>query len=424
MVCVTGMRCRKPKYRFSSLAGCLFVTLSVMLSGCQQQPSPSVSGTPVALQTSTAVGETPVPSSREMDDEGLLAITQQYERPVDEADDGFLLVQPLLSGQLPEGFGEDLYEIGVETPDQQALFDQEILPILQESFSKSTFVPPRRLLTGDFGVDYRGIRHLVSLLAQRADQLWVAGEQERAIELAGLPLSLARAMRSRPETASANLFSSAYAESSLSLFPGWLEEAHQQEAIVSSLREALSRNAPGYGHLSETVRVDFAQLLNSLKTEDGRNLLGIGQVEESTLAGWNKQLRAIYLEAQALYDNQSSDAKTFNTSVLSAAQPIQGLVIDYPEVSSMQKHSFVKYKATELGLALLGPDSQSLRALPSAELIKKVFAGDAVTVKALQDMLIVEVDEKSIRVVGQPGKFEMLAPGVEPVFFEFGPTEG
>jgi len=189
--------------------------------------------------------------------------------------------------------------------------------------------------------------------------------------------------------------------------------------MVESLSRVLRENTPSYQHLQETVVVDFAQLTNSLQSDDGRKLLGIGQVEDATLATWTEQLADIFEEAEELYGHEPTDAEDFNEKVMSAAVPIQGLVIDYPEVSTMQKHSFVKYKATELGVALLGSDGQELRALPSEELIGQFFDGDEASSEVLKSLIRVEADESSIRVLGQAGQFEMLAPGVEPVFFEF-----
>jgi len=170
--------------------------------------------TPLAQASPSPAGEV---ASRS--DDGLVfrSITERYEQPVDEQGDGFRVVLPLLEGDLPEGFGEDLSDISLETPEQQKAFDDRLLPVLKKSFASPTFVPSQRLLAGDSGVNYRGLRQLVTLLGMRAEQLWADGDKKGAIELASLPLSLARAMRSRPETASVNLFSSSYAESSLSL---------------------------------------------------------------------------------------------------------------------------------------------------------------------------------------------------------------
>jgi len=372
--------------------------------------------TPLAQASPSPAGEV---ASRS--DDGLVfrSITERYEQPVDEQGDGFRVVLPLLEGDLPEGFGEDLSDISLETPEQQKAFDDRLLPVLKKSFASPTFVPSQRLLAGDSGVNYRGLRQLVTLLGMRAEQLWADGDKKGAIELASLPLSLARAMRSRPETASVNLFSSSYAESSLSLIQEWSEESSQDPEMVESLSRVLRENTPSYQHLQETVVVDFAQLTNSLQSDDGRKLLGIGQVEDATLATWTEQLADIFEEAEELYGHEPTDAEDFNEKVMSAAVPIQGLVIDYPEVSTMQKHSFVKYKATELGVALLGSDGQELRALPSEELIGQFFDGDEASSEVLKSLIRVEADESSIRVLGQAGQFEMLAPGVEPVFFEF-----
>lgn len=391
---------------------------ALVLAGCQQAPEPAPSASPVAL-VSPVETSLPVTTADPAEEKALFAaLTEQYQADVEASRNGYPIVEPFLKGELPEGMGEDLYELSLESSEEQAAFDSKLLPTLKNSFSKPIFVPKSELVAGDTEVNYRGLRHLVGLLTQRAEQVWEKGDKQQALELAQLPLNLSSAMRVRPETASVNLFSSNYSEATLALIPSWMESGNMDPESVDDLRSMLEASSPDYAHLRETVSVDFAQLLNSLDSEKGREMLGIGQVEPSTLELWKKQLLAIHGEAVRLYDEAPLDPAAFNQSVRAASGPIQGLVIDYPEVATMQKHWFAKYKASELGLALLGPKGPELSKLDSEQLIGEVLQDDQATEDAVKALLEIKIDQESIVVMGQPGQFELLAPGVEPVFFE------
>ena len=128
---------------------------------------------------------------------------------------------------------------------------------------------------------------------------------------------------------------------------------------------------------------------------------------------------AIHQKATLLFAFDGDGATSFNQEILKASGPIQGLVIDYPEVATMQKHAFAKYKSMELGLTLLGPQGAELRKQPSEEIIQQIFSSDPETVKALKALLVIEVQDESFKVLGRSGQFDLLAPGVNPVFFEF-----
>lgn len=391
----------------------LCVGLAILQFGCQ---APPVEPTPTPLAAATAqpspshsLSPSPAHTSVELD---VLAIRRAYESPVEDEDNGFLGVSKLLQEQ------DSIFDLALETEEQRKSFDQTILPRLMESFGKPYFLPPRTLAGEEEPVDYRGLRHLVGLVIQRADQMWKEGERSRALLIGLQPLHLAHAMRSRPETASVNLFSGLYAESSLRLATGWLASplSVQELAVLES---HLQQTTPTYTHLEETVRVDFAKLLSAMETEEGREQLGIGTIETSTKERWVEQLKAIFGKATELYTPAGTEPESFNEQVLQAATQIQGLVIDYPEVSTMQKRSFALHKATQLGVALLGPAGPELRKLSSDEIVARHFQDSPEMVEILKELIKVEVGEDSIVVKGQKEPFELLAPGVEPVFFNY-----
>lgn len=406
----------------------LGLALCLCLQSCQQSPvgEPTVSPSPASTQLAVTPSATPAltPAVNATDIQAVFkAVTTRYESTVVPEDDGYTILEPLLNGPLPSGLASDLEELRLETAEQKQKFDTHLLPLLMEGMGKPTFVPTRVLQAGGPLINFRGLRQLVRLTAERADQLWSEGKKKKAQEVLAAPLALAQAMRSRPQTVSSYLFEASYAESSLNLIPKWLEDSGAAPELVLELSQLVRQQAPNYDQLRETVDVDFAQLFNSLKTAEGRENLGIGQLEPSTLARWKDQLKTIYLEAIKLYElEENEDGTAFTQAVLAASTPIQGIVIDYPAVSTMQKHSFARYKAYELGLALLGPTSKELKALESEELIKKVFAAEPDTAVAVVSLVQVELKGDSIRIVGKPGIFELIAPGVEPVFFEYHPN--
>jgi len=345
-------------------------------------------------------------------------VTESYEAEVPAAQNGYPVLEPVLSGKLPEGLGDDLEMLALDAPEQIAAFDSELLPILKDGMSKPVFRAKTHLQAGGADINYRGLRALVGLLIQRADQRLEKKELEQALELVEQPLKLAGAMQSRPETVSVNLFSAGYASSSIAWIQGALEAGELKPEAVDRLQKLLSQHSPGYSHLSQTITVDFAQLTNSLASEEGRGMMGIGQVEPSTLESWKQQLLDIHEQAAKLYGTAPMDAEAFNQTVLKASGPIQGLVIDYPAMATMQKRYFAEYKATELGLALVGPEGGKWKKTPADKLVAEFFAKDPASAAALDELIKVEIDQETIRIVGRLEQFELLAPGVEPVLFE------
>lgn len=402
----------------------VLVSLGLLIAGCHQpvQPAPSVTQSPVAIETTVAATPTPMSTQSPSMDGHLVAfqaVTKEFEAPIPEDTDGYSLVEPLLSGKLPGQDEGSVYDLTLDTVQAQQAFDQNILPLLQKSFASATFVPNRELVVGDAGVDYRGLRHLVGLVGQRADQHWAAGNKDSALELASLPIALAKAMQARPETASVNLFSLGYAGTTIDLIPHWLESGKSDSKVVVRLRDILKASSPNYRHLQQTVTVDFAQLLNSLDSDDGRSRLGIGLVEAPTLTRWKKQIVVLFEEAQKLYLPDGGNVEAFNEAFRAASEPIQGVVIPYPEVATSQKHSFLRFKAAELGLLLLSEGGDKVPQLELETVIGKLAVKDEATANVLRENLDLELTETSIRILGKQEKFSLISPQQAPVLFEY-----
>lgn len=397
--------------------------LSLLLVGCQQAASPPQSSSTTAPTPAASIASTPTPAETPLaSTQNLIAlqeVTAKFEVAVDDNKDGYLVAAKLLKGELPKGIEGSVFDISLDNEAEQALFDSKLLPILQESFTKPLFVPNRKLVAGDQEVDFRGLRHLVRLVGQRADQHWAAGDKDKALKLAALPLSLAASMQAHPETVSVNLFSSAYAETTLDLIPLWLESEELKPETAAKLHGVLKSFSPNFGHIQETVAADFALLLNSLDDEEGRGRLGIGLVEDSTLALWKGQLASLFEQATALALPDKSDVEAFNKAFRAAADPIQGTVPPYPEMVTSQKRSFAKYKATELGLALLGPQGSELRKLETEQLLQKVFPEEPTTREMLKASVDVNATESSVTIVGKQHVFSLISPEEGPSLFEY-----
>ena len=405
--------------RFSQIKMFLLAATASAICSCSQPADPGVpSSTPEPMASSQATPEASSTPAEVVDEAVFVAVTERYEAEPESGQNGFEVLEPLLNSQLPEGLGDDLEMVSLDEPEQIKAFDSKLLPTLKKGMGRKGFVPKARLLAGEGDINYRGLRHLVSLLGTRAEQRLEQGDVKGATELVEMPLSLASAMQSRPETVSVNLFSAGYASTSVAWIQGALESGALDAETIARLQKVLAANSPSYPHLQETITVDFAQLVNSLNIEEGRAMMGIGQVEESTLESWRKQLFEIYARATKLYETSPGSAEAFNQTVMQAAVPIQGLVLDYPEVVTMQKRYFAEYKATELGLALVGPEAARWKDVPSGELVEQYFADQPETVAALKELVKVERDGQTFKVVGRLEHFELLAPGVEPVLFE------
>ena len=175
---------------------------SFCLAGCTQPPSTpvtptaAVSGTPAPAATPASASPTGQISYAE--------INARYTAAVPEADNGWPIVRPLLTAN-PDGQSPwERYEALAisEKPADLAVFDKEVLPMLREGFSKPVFFEPHQLLSGKdpLSLQYRRLRALCDQTAERAELLWKAGKKGEALALLELPLSLAKALQSRPET--------------------------------------------------------------------------------------------------------------------------------------------------------------------------------------------------------------------------------
>lgn len=408
--------------RFTHKKMFLLAVATVAICSCSQPTDPGVpSATPAPAASAEATPEVSSSPAEVVDEAVFVAVTQRYEAEPEKGQNGFEVLEPLLNSQLPEGMGDDLEMLSLDEPEQIKAFDAKLLPQLKEGMGRKGFVTKARLMAGEGDINYRGLRHLVGLVGQRAEQRLEEGDLKGSTELVELPIRLAAAMQARPETVSVNLFSAGYASTSIAWIQGALESGALDTESIARLQKLLGANSPSYPHLRETITVDFAQLVNSLNTDEGRGMMGIGQVEDTTLESWRKQLFDIYAHATKLYETSPDSAEAFNQTVMQAAVPIQGLVLDYPAVVAMQKRYFAEYKATELGLALVGPQAAQWKDVPSEELIDKFFAQDPETAAALNELVRIERDGQALKVVGRMEQFQLLAPGVEPVLFEHQP---
>lgn len=392
--------------------------LSFLYLGCQkpvEQPVVTTSPTPTELSTASP-GET-TGSDSETIEKSFQEITALYERaPV--GDLGYPLIEPLLSDQRLE----ELSALDLENPKVAKKFESETLPILRQAFTATHFFPKERLLEGESPINYRGLRSLLAAATKWAELKWEKGEREAAIEAAALPLSLAYAIKSRPETVSVNLFSSSYAEMTLAMYTDWSEQVAGDHKLTALMLANLKKFEIPLAHLQETILVDFAKISNSLNQPESRAALGIGQSDETSMLRWRSQVYSLYLSARELGQLAPESIAAFNALINSADGPIQGLVIDYPQMVTIQLHYFAKYRSLEIGLALLSPEGDSLRKLSSQELVARLFAEDPETVKMLNHLIEVKMDGQAITVVGQVGRFDLLAPGEPPTFFEYSPA--
>lgn len=323
--------------RFSGVnALALAVLVSLLISGCSQtvfpdQPTPIASPTP-SQSTPAAI------SAREE----LALVTSAYEAG-ERADSGLNAIKPLLEEFNPE-------EFDLSQPDSLQRFDSKVLPRLAQAFKKTHFATPHPLRSEPPAVDYRALRGLVQLTLERASLHWDAGEQGKALELFELPFSLSSSMNRRPQSVSSNLFASTYSDSALRTLEDWLGKGLTAEQ-VGEFQAILGRHRPDYEHLRQTFTVDMAQLLNSLQNDP--ETLGLSGMAPEKLKEWESHLLEIYEQGSDLYDLPTAPSPAnFNQAVLSAPPELQGLIIEYPEISSSQKHLFFRYLAAELSLSL------------------------------------------------------------------------
>lgn len=410
--------------RLHPLGGLALTFLLFLAPGCQTKTPTLVTPAPSASHSaSPSVQDTPLVPLNSLTYE---EITARYQSPVDPAQNGWPeLLKFLEGGEGDDSSGIDKAEaLDLEQAADAKLFDQSILPVLASAFTKPAVTGAPPLISGKDPINpyYRDLRALCDLLTKRADQLQSAGDKEQAMKLIGLPLSLAQALQSRPETVSVNDFSSKFAAASLATIADWASTNVLSIQQLEQLSALLADKRPNYQHLALTISVDFAQLENSLDDQQVRTeTLGLGLSDAATISTWKQELRTLRGEAEKLYQLTPIDAQTFNNAVMKLAGPIQGIVIDYPNIAAMQKRSFASYLATELALTLERHRlSEEKEPLSAEQVFQRTFSSDLTTQQIAQALLEVRLGAtpSSFTIVGQSGMFTLLSPDPNVIFYQ------
>ncbi len=379
------------------------VLVSLLAPGCSQTVAPVA---PSPQPSATTATEAPV--AKVSPQEQLALVTRAYESG-DQVESGVSVLKPLLEEVDPDSF--DLTD-----PNSLERFDSELLPRLKEAFQKPSFANPHPLRSEPPAVNYRAIRGLVQLVLERATLYWEAGEKSRALELFELPLALSSSMSRRPQSVSSSLFSSTYSDSALRTLEGWLSQGLTAPEL-QQFQELLLRHRPDYGRVRETFTVDIAQLVNSLGEDP--EALGLPPLTPETEKAWKNHLLGIYDHGSALYDLPSAPSpQEFNQAVLSSPPELQGLIIEYPEISSSQKHLHFRYLAAEVALALEA-ETQKAGQLP-ADLdgfLANALGQDS---DLASPVLKIVSDEsgKSFRIEARTDTFALLPGGQNMVLFQ------
>lgn len=403
--------------------GCLAIALHLFLGvGCQNPPKTNPSGSPTAAATSNASSSPAVVATPISDTE----IISLYQAPTEPTQNGWTDLKPFFGGSEDSAAldMETVGELDLDKPAHVAVFDEKVVPFLQAAFSKPAFTASAALLSGQDPINfhYRDLRTLCDMLTKRADQLWDGQQKDKALPLIELPLRLAHALQSRPETVSVNDFSSKYASSSLATIADWASTNSLTQPELDTLIANLASYRPDYDHLVLSISVDFAQLENSLSNQEVRTgILGLGLSRPEEIEGWKKQLQGLRPEAQKLYGLHPIDPKAFNDAILKLAPPIQGIVIDYPNVAAMQKRSFASYLATELALVLEKHRiSKTKKPLTSEEAFAQAFGANSKAEQVAKALLEVRLGAtpSQFTVAGRTGMFALVTPDPNVVFYE------
>lgn len=389
--------------------------LAVLTTGCNRPPEPA---TPSATPP-PAVSASPGVSV------AYTEITDRYQASPPEGDNGWPLLRPLLgSSDAGEPPLSEKLEAGLDSPADIAYFDQKVLPLVEQAFQKPAFFEPHPLLSGrdPLNFHYRDLRQVCDLITERAEQLWKEGKKSEALELLKLPLGLARAMQSRPETVSVNLFSGPfYANSALRIVAEWASDNTLKGAELEQARQILARHRPSYAHIVDTIAVDFAQFENSLGDETTRTeILGLGLAKPEDVELWKAQMRSLLADAQKLYGLEPGDAQTFNQSVSKMAPQVQGLVGEYPQHSTQQKLAYATFLATEMALTLeKHRQSTEKKPLDAAALLETTFGDDGEARKAAEALLVYKPGPTSqnFAISGKADVFALVVPEA-PLFYQ------
>ena len=379
------------------------------LSGCQHEPPKA---TPSAVPSASA---SPKASATAVVSEPNKAFFQelqsQFEAPVESDKNGYPRIKKLLAGQIEPMSVERLGALDLDAPRDLADFDAVILPVLERGFASPVFLDPNPKIAKNSEIDYRGVRRTVTLLLTRAQIFFKADQLGRATDLAVLPLSLGKGMQVRPETVSSNLFSLSYQAASLQFVLealGGPVEASMLDLWSSELRA----NRPQYEQVRRSVSVDFVRLKRTIDDPALRAEIGYETVSEERLAKWGGELDQLHDFAKGLYSPGPIQPEVFNEHVLGASQELQGLIIDYPQVASMQKQAWAKYLATEIAVVLKADPKLGWNGA-----LEKVTAGDPGSRTAIEGLIFLDTQPDKIRIVGLPGVFELLVPNGELVFY-------
>lgn len=397
------------------------LALSLWLGGCSGRTAPG----PAASPTSGATAASSSASPASFETLTFEQVSELYEAPVSEADNGWPLVRPLLVAANPDTPPaiDRLQELDLSKKADLAYFDKEVLPTLQSAMAKPAFLESHPLLSGrdPLMMQYRSLRTLCELVGQRADLYWSAGQRDKALEMVRLPLSLAKAMQSRPETVSVNLFSQGYANTSLALLADWAADGSLVEPQLAQARRLLAENRPRYRHLRDSMAVDFAQLENSINDEATRTeVLGLGMAKPEELTRWVEQIRGLQDDALAMYGFEPVNPAKFNDEVMKQSPQVHGLVLDYPPTVEAQKRGYVSYLATELALALEQIRVAKGPAPDPDKLLADTFGADEEAVKAAHAFLLLELKAgqplQSFSIASRPNTFPLTAPEAPPFY--------
>ncbi len=390
----------------------LVVTMAVaaLATGCTRDSVPEVTPTPGQVQPAGNLDDQEEVDSLAM----FIEVTQDFEKIPEDEDNGYVSLAARSSELQDESFN-------LTSKEEREHFDKVVLPLFEEIASKPIFASTQRLLAGRAQVDYRELRRLVQAVNDRAAQAWEAGDRAQAVKLFGWPLALAHSMQARPETVSVNLFSYSYMGSSLDLLQEWLTLSNPNVEDLERIAEQLRKFRPDHDHLVRTITVDFAQLHNSLGEESVRGNLGVAFSGEELLEAWREELLGLHQRGLELYKKPLMEKEAFNDSIRKASPQLQGLIIDYPEVLTMQRRWYTYYLAMELAVAIeLQAQKQKSETVDPGRVATELFAEDEPATFGLNSYLELKAGSEPGRftLVGRKEVFKLISPDEELLFYK------
>lgn len=405
----------------------VFIALYLLVAvGCSGQPGASAPESKPSLAL-IPTKSPPLQVEREVFSE----LSKRYEETVDSKDNGWLILKPVLL-KLESGVGlegKDVLSLRLDKLEDRKFFDKSLLPLLRAGFSRPFFYAPHQLLQGKDPLIpyYRLLRGLCQLTVQRAQLAFEARDIGLALELVELPLRLAKATQSRPQTVSTALFSQSYAQTSLDTLDRWIKTDSLSVADLKAIEDMLLANSPSYSHLKETVLVDFAMLENSLKDDGTREqILGLGLLSDQEKNGYLAQIEGLLELTQALLEPDNFKDEAFTKAVLSLSPELQGLILEYPGMLTSLKLGTVSFYASQLGFRMKRLQAgKPSRGLPPNELyqlaLQDLFGKRSPDFKAIKAMLELKpgADKGLVffEIAAKPGYFKLISPQSDPVFF-------